>query len=48
MILEWQILWDRRFAAMTSPPGPDGMAELDLARLDALEPAAEAGTPGEA
>jgi inward rectifier potassium channel len=34
-----EIVWDRRFAPMTSPPGPDGMAELDLDRLDALEPA---------
>ena len=41
-----EILWDRRFAAMTSPPGPDGMAQLDLARLDALEPEAGAGAPG--
>ena len=32
-----EILWGRRFATMTSPPGEDGMAELDLALLDSLE-----------
>jgi inward rectifier potassium channel len=35
-----EILWDWKFAPMTTPPGADGMAEVDLARLDALEPLA--------
>jgi inward rectifier potassium channel len=36
-----EIVWGRRFAPMTRPPGADGMAEVDLALLDELEAESE-------